>query len=161
MFTDGPQAGSFVAVLDSAATLVVLVISILEVFQWVLREHSEAQAIQAVATMHRGLVVDLDSMLAIAAAQLSHAHRLPMAGSTILATARSHQARLHTMDADFRGLGDDVELIEKQRKALRSRATHGPFREVSLAHCLSAGCGEAFAWALLPEKPRFFSYNQP
>jgi predicted nucleic acid-binding protein len=63
--------------------------------------------------MQRGLVVDLDTTLAIAAAQLSHAHRLPMADSIILATARSHQARLHTMDTDFRGLGDDVELIEK------------------------------------------------
>lgn len=63
--------------------------------------------------MQRGLVVDLDSTLAISAAQLSHAHRLPVADSTILATARSHRARLHTMDADFRGLGDDVERIEK------------------------------------------------
>ena len=113
VFTDGPQANSFAAVLDSEATLVVPVISILEVFQWVLCEHSEAQAIQAVAAMQRGLVVDLDSTLAIAAAQLSHAHRLPMADSIILATARTHQARLLTMDADFRGLGDDVELIEK------------------------------------------------
>ncbi len=106
-------------------------------------------------------MVDLDSTLAIAAAQLSHAHRLPMAGSIILVTARSHQARLHTTNPDFRGLGDDVELIAKQRMASRSGAIHGPFREVSLAHCLSAGCGIAFAWALLPENPRFFSYNQP
>ena len=42
-----------------------------------------------------GLVVDLASTLAIAAAQLSHAHRL------------------HTLDADFRGLGGDIELIKK------------------------------------------------
>jgi predicted nucleic acid-binding protein len=114
VFIDGPQATSFVAVLDSGATLVVPVISILEVFKWVLREHSEAQAIQAVAAMQRGLVVDLDSTLAIAAAQLSHAHRLPMADSIILATARAHQTRLHTMDGDFRGLGDDIELIDKR-----------------------------------------------
>ena len=113
VFTDGPQANSFVAVLDAEVTLVVPVISLLEVFKWVLLEHSEAQAIQAVAAMQRGLVVDLDSTRAIAAAQLSHAHRLPMADSIILATARTHQARLLTMDADFRGLGDDVELIEK------------------------------------------------
>ena len=88
-------------------------ISILEVFQWVLQEHSEALAIEAVATMQRGLVADLDSTLAISAAQPSYAHRLPVADSTILATARSHRARLHTMDADFRGLGGDVERIEK------------------------------------------------
>ena len=51
-------------------------------FKWVLRERSEAKAVQAVAAMQRGFVVDLDSMLAIAAAQLSHTHRLPMAGCT-------------------------------------------------------------------------------
>jgi hypothetical protein len=53
VFTDGPLASRFVAVLDSEATLVVPAISILEVFRWVLREHSEAQAIQAVAAMQR------------------------------------------------------------------------------------------------------------
>jgi predicted nucleic acid-binding protein len=112
VFTDGPKASHFVPVLDSEAALVVPVISILEVFTWVLREHSEAQAIQAVAAMQRGHVVDLDSTLAIAAAQLSHANQLPMTDSIILATARAHQALLHTMDADFRGLAD-VKLIEK------------------------------------------------
>jgi predicted nucleic acid-binding protein len=110
VFTNGPLAERFIAVLDAEAALVVPAISILEVFKWVLREHSEAQAIQAVAVMQRGLVVDLDSRLAIAAAQLSHALRLPMADSIILATARSHQARLYTMDSDFQGM-DDVELL--------------------------------------------------
>jgi hypothetical protein len=42
VFTDGPQDSSFVALLDSEATLVVPVISMPEVFKWVLREHSEA-----------------------------------------------------------------------------------------------------------------------
>ncbi len=110
VFTNGPLAERFIAVLNAEAALVVPAISILEVFKWVLREHSEAQAIQAVAVMQRGLVVDLDSRLAIAAAQLSHALRLPMADSIILATARSHQARLYTMDSDFQGM-DDVELL--------------------------------------------------
>ena len=97
--------------LDSEATLVVPVISTLEVFKWVLREHGEAQAIQAAAVMQRGQVVDLDSRLALAAAQLSHSLQLPMADSIILATARDHQARLHTMDSDFRGISD-VEWID-------------------------------------------------
>ncbi len=110
VFTNGPLAERFIAVLDAEAALVVPAISILEVFKWVLREHSEAQAIQAVAVMQRGLVVDLDSRLAIAAAQLSHALRLPMADSIILATARSHQARLYTMDSDFQDM-NDVELL--------------------------------------------------
>ncbi|WP_010308395.1 type II toxin-antitoxin system VapC family toxin [Synechococcus sp. CB0101] len=113
LFTDGPQAERFLAVLQAEEALVIPAITILEVFKWILREHSEAQAIQAVAVMQRGLVVDLDTQLAIAAAQLSHALRLPLAGSIILATARCHQARLYTMDADFQGLSD-VELISKR-----------------------------------------------
>jgi predicted nucleic acid-binding protein len=60
--------------------------------------------------MQRGQVVDLDSRLALAAAQLSHALQLPMADSIILATARDRRARLHTMDSDFRGMAD-VEWI--------------------------------------------------
>ena len=49
--------------------------------------------------------------MALAAAQLSHALQLPMADSIILATARDQQARLHTMDSDFRGIAD-VEWLE-------------------------------------------------
>ena len=37
-------------------------------------------------------------------AQFGHALQLPMAASIILATARDQQARLHTMDSDFRGI---------------------------------------------------------
>jgi predicted nucleic acid-binding protein len=113
VFTDGPQADRFLALLEQQDRLVVPAITLLEVFKWVLHEHSEAQAIQAVAVMQGGQVVDLDSRLAIAAAQLSHSLRLPMADSIILATARSQQARLYTMDADFQGL-TDVEFIQKR-----------------------------------------------
>jgi predicted nucleic acid-binding protein len=110
VFTDGMQADTFLPLLVEEASLVVPSITIFEVFKWVLHEHGEAQAIQAAAVMQRGKVVDLDSRLALAAAQLSHSLRLPMADSIILATARDHQARLHTMDSDFRGIAD-VEWI--------------------------------------------------
>ena len=110
-FTDGPQADHFLALMADAGSLVVPAITIYEVFKWVLREHGEAQAVQAAAAMQTGQVVDLDSRLALAAAQLSHALSLPMADSIILATARDRQARLHTMDSDFRGIAD-VEWLE-------------------------------------------------
>ena len=51
-----------------------------------------------------------EHFLALAAAQLSHALQLPMADSIILATARDQQARLHTMDSNFRGV-PDVEWL--------------------------------------------------
>ena len=104
MFTSGPLADRFLAVLEAKASLVAPAISILEVFNLVLREHSEDQAIQAAATKQRGMVVDLDSRLALAAAQLSHTLRLPMADSIIQATTRAYQARLYTLAADFKGL---------------------------------------------------------
>ena len=112
VFTDGPHADVFLEVLEEEDRLVVPSITIFEVFKWILREHSEADAIQAAALMQRGLVVPLDPTTAVAAAQLSHALRLPMADSVILATARQHQARLYSMDADFRDLGD-VDLVLK------------------------------------------------
>ena len=111
VFTDGPQADHFLALMAEESALVVPAITIFEVFKWVLREHGEAQAIQAAAAMQRGQVVDLDSRLALAAAQLSHALQLPMADSIILATTRDQRARLHTMDSDFSGIAD-VELVE-------------------------------------------------
>jgi len=111
VFTNGRQAETFLALMADERSLVVPAITIFEVFKWVLREHGEAQALQAVAAMQRALVVDLDSRLALAAAQLSHALRLPMADSIILATARDHQARLHTMDSNFRNISD-VEWLD-------------------------------------------------
>ena len=111
VFTDGPQADHFLALMAEESALVVPAITIFEVFKWVLREHGEAQAIQAAAAMQCGQVVDLDSRLALAAAQLSHGLQLPMADSITLATARDQRARLHTMDSDFRGIAD-VELVE-------------------------------------------------
>jgi predicted nucleic acid-binding protein len=111
VFTNGRQAEHFLALMADEAALVVPAICIFEVFKWVLREHGEAQAVQAAAVMQRGMVVDLDSRLALAAAQLSHALQLPMADSIILATARDQQARLHTMDSDFRDIAE-VEWLD-------------------------------------------------
>jgi predicted nucleic acid-binding protein len=111
VFTGGGQAEYFLALMADERSMVVPAITIFEVFKWVLREHGEAQADQAAAVMQCGQVVDLDSRLALAAAQLSHALQLPMADSIILATARDHQARLHTMDSDFRGIAD-VEWLD-------------------------------------------------
>ena len=107
-----PALVFFLQVMADEDRLVGPSITIFEVFKWILREHSEADAIQASAVMQRGLVVQLDPMAAIAAAQLSHTLRLPMADSVILTTARQHLARLYSMDADFQGLSD-VELVLK------------------------------------------------
>jgi len=68
------------------------------------RQRSEAAALEAIAAMQQGTVIDLSAELALSAAQLSLEHSLPMADATILATTYSQQAELWTQDADFEGL---------------------------------------------------------
>ena len=84
-----------------------------EVFKVVLRESSESAALQAVAAMQKGTVVDLSPKLALAASKLSLQHALPMADAIILATAQAFEATLWTQDAHFKGL-DGVKYVVKK-----------------------------------------------
>ena len=62
--------------------------------------------------MRQGRVADLTERIALLAAELSLQVKLPMADSVILATARLHDARIWTQDAEFEGL-DDVTYVAK------------------------------------------------
>lgn len=101
---DGPNADFFALAIQDEAMLVVPSITLFEVFKVTARQLDERAALRAVANMRRGLVVDLDADLALAAAKLSHELKLPMADSIILATARAHDATLWTQDDDFSGI---------------------------------------------------------
>ncbi len=109
---DGPNANFFAPAIEDVARLVVPTISMLEVFKRILQQRTEHEALQAAALMQQGQVVPLDSTLALAAARLGHALRLPLADSVILATARSHGATLWTQDGDFDGM-DGVRYVSK------------------------------------------------
>jgi len=84
--------------------LLVPTLSLYEVFKRILQQRDEGQALQAVALMQQARVVELTAPVALAAARLSLAHRLPMADSIILATTRAHEATLWSQDADFENL---------------------------------------------------------
>ena len=45
------DSSGWIEVLDNETSLIVPAITVFEVFKWILREHSEAQAIQAIAVM--------------------------------------------------------------------------------------------------------------
>ena len=62
--------------------------SVYEVFKRICQQRGEGVALQAVAQMQQGHVVELTSALALSAASLSMKEHLPMADSVILATAR-------------------------------------------------------------------------
>ena len=100
-FADGPNADFFAPAVEKVAELVVPSISIYEVFKRVLQQRDESDALQAVAVMQQGTVVDLDTAIALNAAKLSVELKLPMADSVMLATAQAHGATLWTQDADF------------------------------------------------------------
>jgi uncharacterized protein with PIN domain len=51
VLTNGPQTDRFFEVLDDEKSLIVPSITVFEVFKWILRGHSEAQAIQAITVM--------------------------------------------------------------------------------------------------------------
>lgn len=103
-FADGPNADFFADAVEATSELLVPAISLYEVFKRVLQQRGEDTALQAVALMQQGEVVDLTSPLALSAARLGHEYRLPLADSVIYATAVSHDATLWTQDADFEGL---------------------------------------------------------
>lgn len=111
---DAPNADFFAPVVEDPEHLVVPVLSILEVFKWVLRERGEDAALQAAALMQQGTVVDLDVSLAMRAGKLGLEYKLPLADSVILATAHAHEATFWTQDADFEGL-PGVEYRAKPR----------------------------------------------
>ncbi len=79
-------------------------ITLLEVFKRVYQQRDEGDALQAIAVMGQGRVVDLDAPLALSAARLGAELKLPLADSVVLATARMFNAMLWTQDKDFDGL---------------------------------------------------------
>lgn len=103
-FADGLNAESFAAPLSSTAELLVPSITLYEVFKIACRQCGENAALQAVAMMQQGRVIELSSSIALLAAKLSIDLKLPMADSIILATAQTHDAVLWTQDDDFEGL---------------------------------------------------------
>lgn len=112
-FADGPNADFFAPAVEGTSELVVPSISIYEVFKRILQQRSESEALQAIAVMLRGRVVDLDVQMALAAARVSLHYRIPMADSIILATARTHDATLWAQDEHFEHIAG-VQYIAKQ-----------------------------------------------
>ncbi len=111
-FSDGPKADSFLEPLNDTASLIVPVITTYEVFKVVLRESTENEALQAVAAMQKGKIVDLNAHIAMNASKLSLQYNLPMADSIILATAQAYKCVIWTQDADFQNI-ENIKYFSK------------------------------------------------
>ena len=111
-FAGSDRANFFASSIEDTENLVVSTINIYEVFKRILSQRDEHSALQAVAIMEQGHVIDLTSEISLSAAQISDEYKIPMADSMIYATARASNATLWTQDVDFEGL----ENVKYQRK---------------------------------------------
>jgi predicted nucleic acid-binding protein len=111
-FANSSNGDVFARIIKQSADLVVPTISMYEVFKRISLQRDEEEALKAVGLMSFGRVIDLTQEIALAASVLSMEHKLPMADSIILATARAEQATLWTQDEHFEGL-EGVKYIKK------------------------------------------------
>ena len=90
--------------LPDAADWLVPTIVQLELTKWLLRELGEDRADHVIAFTGSCVVADLDTAIALAAADVCARHKLATADAIIYATARAYGADLLTCDQHFDGL---------------------------------------------------------
>jgi predicted nucleic acid-binding protein len=112
-FAGGANAGFFAKPIEASSALIVPTLSLYEVFRRVLQQRGEGDALQAVAVMQQGRVVDLTTTIALAAARISLDVGLPTADSVMLACARAFDATLWTQDVDFEHI-PNVRYVAKK-----------------------------------------------
>jgi toxin FitB len=100
-FADGKNASFFAPAIENTRLLLVSSINCYEVFKRIAQQRDENAAMQAIAVMQEGAVVDVSADLAIVAAKIALDSKLPLADSIILATARLYGAIVWTQDSDF------------------------------------------------------------
>jgi toxin FitB len=104
----------FAPVIHATGELLVPTICMYEVYKRIAAQRDDdEEALVAVVWMATGKVIDLNQEIVLSAALISREHKLSMADSIILATARKYNAILWTQDAHFAGL-EGVQYIEKK-----------------------------------------------
>jgi len=103
-FLDSPRADLFATAIEASQLLVVPVISIYEVYKFLVKQTTDAIAGQCIEVMQRGRVIDFTPARAIAAAKTAHLHQLAMADAAIYSITLEHKATLWTQDADYQKL---------------------------------------------------------
>lgn len=112
-FADGPNADFFAPAIEDIAQLIVPSLSLYEVYKRVFLQRDKTAALEAVAIMYQGRVVDLSPTLALDAAKLSIDLKLSMADSIMLTTAQAFNAVFWTQDAHFEKI-PGVQFIAKK-----------------------------------------------
>jgi predicted nucleic acid-binding protein len=99
---------------DMNETIVPTIVQ-LELAKWLRREVALVEYEKMIAYTTQCLVAELDTPIALLAAELSREHKLSTADSVIYASAQRFDAQLLTCDSHFKGL-ENVVLFEKKGK---------------------------------------------
>jgi predicted nucleic acid-binding protein len=102
--TDGLLAEQFAPHLRDPAAVAVPTLVQYELHRWISRERDQATAMEVIGVTEQGLVVPLDTPLALLASELAAAHGLALADAVVYATARQEGLELITCDAHFASL---------------------------------------------------------
>jgi toxin FitB len=113
VFQQRGEYGFFYSTIQDRQNLIVPAVCLYEVFKKVLLQFGEESALQEVAVMTLGQVIELDRDLAIASALISVQQKLSMVDSIILATANSYNAILWTQDEHFMNI-PNIKFIQKK-----------------------------------------------
>jgi hypothetical protein len=121
-FAGGPNADFFADALGATDDLAVPTITVFEVFKRVAQQRGEDEALQAVALMQQGSVIDLSIHLALEAARTSSSLGIPTL------------ARCHTLDAGRR-------LRRRRGRAIRREGSARLVRPLATLRRVLYFCG--------------------
>lgn len=111
-FTSGKLADQYKEYLADSNNILLPSIIIYEVYKILKREAGEEKALLAIGYMNKCQVVPFDDNLALVAADIGLQEKLAMADAIIVATARTHNCKIISSDADLKNQ-ENVKYIPK------------------------------------------------
>jgi predicted nucleic acid-binding protein len=111
--TNDKLASSFEPYFKHLSELIVPTLVQYELYKWVGREKSVDFAFEVIGMTESGIVVPLDTRLALYAADISKEYSLSMADAIVYATSKSNKVLLITSDKHFKNIAN-IKYLEKR-----------------------------------------------
>jgi predicted nucleic acid-binding protein len=103
-FAGTPLDESIVNAIGNSDEMYVPTICLYEVRKKFLNDNDPDTAVAVIDIMKNGIVINLDSEIALLASDIGKQHKLPMADSIIYATAELYDAEIYTQDKHFENM---------------------------------------------------------
>lgn len=110
--TNGTLASNFASFLSKPTELIIPTLVQHELYKWICRERNSTTALEVIGMTETGIVIPLDTNIALCAADICREHSLAMADAIIYATSLLHKATLITSDKHFKKL-PEVKFFDK------------------------------------------------